>query len=152
MTTGSILILAASAAHSHLYDSYRVPDRLVHRYEIECRGRSAAVVLEERLNRSPPSQSVTVISVTPFGARDPIAPGPEVTRIFAHMAAIQNVSWACYLNRASLIVDYVDRQSVERATRPGVRAGSVPITNGRAYFHLDDVALRPEQPAGAGPR
>jgi hypothetical protein len=143
-------VLAASVAQ--FLDGFAPPERLVHRYDIACRGQSGAVIVEEQFNRSASRQTVTLTSFTPFRAINPVAATPELETIFARMARIRRVEWLCERRRALLVIEYVDRQSVERAARPEFRAGSVPITFGRAYLLLDEVGLRPEsQPARSTP-
>lgn len=144
MIVGLAVALAASTAHAHLFDGPAPPDRLVHRYEIECRGQTGSVTIEERFNRSQPSLTVTISSVTPFGASNPASPTPEVERVFSEMARIQRVGWSCERNNALLFIEYAERQSADRGY-------GHPITSGRAYLLLDAQGLRPETQATGVP-
>ena len=145
MIVGLAVALAASTAHAHLFDGPAPPDRLVHRYEIECRGLMGSVTIEERFNRSQPSLTVAIRSFTPFGASSPAESTPELDRVFARMVRIQRVEWLCDRSRALLFIEYAERQSVERGY-------GQPVTSGRAHLHLDAQGLRPEaQRTGVSP-
>ena len=145
MIVGLPLALVSFAAGAHLLDGPAPPDRLVHRYEIECHGRTGAVVIEERFDRSRPSMTVAIRSVTPLGSDNPAAPTPGLERVFSPMIRIQRVEWLCERNNALLVIDYAERQAANRRS-------SAPMSSGRAYLLLEAGGLRPEaQPGGASP-
>jgi hypothetical protein len=140
-----VLNLVVAGTMVQLTAGYYPPDRLVHRYDIECGGRSGSVILEERFDRSPPSETVRLTSFTPFGAPGPLVPTPELEQAFSRMARVQRVSWMCGARRALVVIEYTDRQSVERAARPGTRPGRVAMTTGRLFLHMDENGFRPER-------
>jgi hypothetical protein len=152
MSRGRLIVafaaLAASAPVNAL-GGLAAPERLTHRYDLECAEQEGAFVVEERFDRRLPSRTVTIKGYTPLGAAASRPVSDEVARAANKMSMLDRVSWLCEPGRIVVMIDYLDRSTYEQAVKADRPVTSEPDRMRRTTLVLDGKGLTVET-AGAG--
>lgn len=147
MARSLIVALAALAASApvNAFGGSTAPERVTHRYDLQCGGKNGALVLEERFDRATPALSVAITGYTALGASaSSPATGDELDRASAQMARIDRVTWLCDQKKVTVRIDYLDRATYDQAVKADKPIGDEQSRMRRTYLVLDSGGLTVE--------